>query len=69
MAETIQVDDSRLSEEQKERFELAFMEPDATVEWQGGRYYVRLMDQDYPDEGEGTDDPIKVTFHLEKVAE
>ena len=61
---TLTVDDSRLSDTQKESFVQAFMSQDDTVTWQGETYLVTAMEQAYPEENS---EEIKVTFELKKV--
>ena len=63
---TLTVDDSQLSEAQKEAFEQAFMSQDETVDWQGVSYLVTAMEQAYPEENS---EAIKVTFELKRVEE
>lgn len=60
------VQESELTESQKEAFEAAFLEKDATVEWQGKSYRIIMMDQDYPEEN---GEEITVSFTLEKILE
>lgn len=55
--------EDQLSQEQKEAFEAAFLDKDATVQWEGDTYTVVLMDQDYPDDSEH----IRLSFQLERV--
>ena len=66
MADTdmLTVQESELTESQKEAFEAAFLEKDATVAWQGARYRIVKMDQDYPEENS---EEITLSFSLEKV--
>ena len=59
----VTVQERELSSGQKEAFEAAFLEKDATVEWQGASYRIVMMDQDYPQNSE----EITVSFTLEKV--
>ena len=58
------VQESELTKSQKEAFEAAFLEKDATVEWQGEHYRIVMMEQDYPEENS---EEVTVSFTLEKV--
>ena len=64
--EHLEVQGDELSEAQYETFEKAFLAKDGVVEWQGARYRVAAMDQNYPEENS---DDIRVSFSLRKVAE